>query len=87
MTLIEWLSSPLGQDLVHAIIGLLVAAAAYLSYLAHRRARVNTTLLEEHLDEHALTPTLTESPPGSNPAAQGTRAAAQPEGEDPGGAR
>lgn len=37
MTFFDWLTSPGGQELQHAIIVLLLAVAAYLTYLAHVR--------------------------------------------------
>lgn len=87
MTFFDWLVTPDGMLIVHATTGLLVAIAAYLSYLSRRQLVANSRKLDEHITEHVMTPTLAEPPPGSIPAAQGTRAAAQPEGEDPGGAR
>lgn len=54
MTFFDWLMSPAGQDLQHAVIALLVAGAAYLSYLAHNQAKSNAAQLGDHLEEHAL---------------------------------
>lgn len=52
MTFFDWISSPLGQDAQRAIIALIVALAAYLSYLARQQAAKNAELLDKHINGH-----------------------------------
>lgn len=52
MSLVDYLTSPIGIELTHAIILLLVAVAAYISYRARVYAKQNAQLLNSHLEEH-----------------------------------
>lgn len=62
MTFFDWLASPLGVEFQHALIGLILALAAYLSYLAHRQAKSNEELLNGHLEQHMLNDVLVAQP-------------------------
>lgn len=50
----DWLASPIGVDLVHAVIVLLLAAAGWLTYLTHRGIQNNGDQLVEHLRQHQV---------------------------------
>lgn len=52
MTLFDWLMSPTGQELQHALIVLILAGSAYVTYLAKRQADSNAKLLNGHLEAH-----------------------------------
>lgn len=54
MTFWDWLASPIGIEAQHAVITLLLALAAYLSFLAHRQSKTNQQLLDGHLEQHML---------------------------------
>ena len=49
MTLFDWLATPGGAEFSHAVVLLVVSAAAYLSYLAHRTAGKTQDKLDEHI--------------------------------------
>lgn len=51
-TLAHFLDSPLGSELIHAIIILTLAVAGYLNYLAQRSARRNGQVMNRHLEQH-----------------------------------
>jgi hypothetical protein len=53
-TTIEFLSTPLGIELLHAIILLILAIAGYLTYLTKRSADAASSKLDQHLLEHAV---------------------------------
>ncbi len=53
-----WLASPIGVEAQHAVIGLVLALSAYLSYLAHRQSKANQQLLDGHLEQHMLNDVL-----------------------------
>ena len=61
MTLFDWLASPAGVDLVHAVVIVLIAAAGYLTYLTHRQAAKNEQLLDSHLEQHVMDAAARES--------------------------
>ncbi len=52
MTFWDYLSSPSGDSLEHALILLVLAVAGYFSYLARRDVRENRKMLNSHLEEH-----------------------------------
>lgn len=54
MTVWDWLNSPTGIDLVHALIVLIAAVSAYVSYLAKRETAQSKKLLNSHLEQHVL---------------------------------
>lgn len=47
-----WLATPVGIEFTHAVIGVLIALAAYLSYLSHRAVKQTQQLLDGHLEAH-----------------------------------
>lgn len=54
MTFLDWLASPIGVEAQHAVIALVLAVAAYISYLARRQAKHNEQLLNGHIDQHVV---------------------------------
>lgn len=58
----DWLASPIGIEAQHAVITLVLAVAAYLSFLSHRQSQRNEQLLNGHLQDHTLADAL-QSPP------------------------
>jgi hypothetical protein len=52
VTLFDYLLTPIGMELTHAVIVLIVAAAALMSYAAHRVSSKNQEMLNGHLEEH-----------------------------------
>lgn len=50
-----WLVSPIGVEFSHAVIVLMLAIAAYLSYLAHRTASETGDKIDAHVAKHAET--------------------------------
>ena len=50
--LLAFLLTPIGGRLVDAVIGLLVALTAYLTYKTHEQTKANGELLNDHLKEH-----------------------------------
>lgn len=65
MTIFDYLASPIGIDVQHALIVLVLALAAYLSYLAKRQSSTNTKLLNDHLEEHVMLAS-SKTDPGEN---------------------
>jgi hypothetical protein len=74
MNILDWLATPMGVEAFHAVIALVTALAAYLSYLAHRGSRAANQKLDDHIaDVSSLMyeaptaqdppPTLSEPPP------------------------
>lgn len=57
MTLVDFLATPDGGLLLHALIGLIVALTAYVSYLTRRQTKENHVALRDHMAEHAMTET------------------------------
>lgn len=75
MTFFDWLASPAGLDLVHALIVALLALSGWFTYKAKQRADDNSRLLNGHLVEHvALAAQLEGSPPHPAPAGAETEA-------------
>lgn len=64
MTIFDYLASPIGIDVQHAVIVLILAVAAYISYLAKRQSTANSKLLNAHLTEH-INAALEERPVGT----------------------
>lgn len=54
MGFFDWLSSPHGIEVEHAVIVLLLAVAGYFSALAKRAATQNRELLNSHLEMHIM---------------------------------
>lgn len=52
MTVFDFLESPIGVQLVHAVIVLILAIAAWFSYMAKRQSDQNAKLLNGHLQAH-----------------------------------
>lgn len=77
MNVFDWLASPTGVELQHAIIGLILALTAYLSFLARRQAKSNEQLLNGHLEQHMLNDVLVAQPHAPVPPAE-PPASAQP---------
>lgn len=50
--IVDYLESPAGSELSHAIIGLLIALAAYLTHLAHQRAKSADEKISKHVEQH-----------------------------------
>jgi hypothetical protein len=48
----EFLQTPIGIEVAHAIIGLLVALTLYITYLAHERAKAADLKMDGHLHQH-----------------------------------
>jgi hypothetical protein len=48
----EWLVSPIGVEFSHAVIVLMLALAAYLSFLAHRTASATGDKIDAHVAKH-----------------------------------
>lgn len=61
MTFYDWLVSPSGVELTHAIILLVTAVAAYVSFLAHRQSSQNAEMLNSHLEKHIADATASRS--------------------------
>lgn len=51
---LNWLSTPGGSELLHALTLLITAIAAYVGYRAHETASSNAKMLNHHLDQHIL---------------------------------
>jgi hypothetical protein len=69
MTIWDFLISPTGQEVTHAIVVLVLAVAAYFTYLAHRYAKENTEKLDDHISQHlvdAFTTGSRSEPPEHN---------------------
>jgi hypothetical protein len=63
---IDFLQTPLGSDLVHAVILLVVAAAAWIQFKTHQVASDAKTAIEDHVEAHMSersTPTNTPKDP------------------------
>lgn len=54
MTFWDWLASPDGIRVEHAVIVLVLAISGYLSYLTKRATEKNRQLLNSHLEQHVL---------------------------------
>lgn len=54
MPIIEFLETPAGNELVHAVVLLLVAISGWISYRTHVRAIENQKLLNGHLEQHII---------------------------------
>lgn len=52
MNAFDFLLSPAGIELTHAVILLITATAAYVAYLARRQSKQNSELLNGHIAEH-----------------------------------
>lgn len=52
--LIAFLETPLGQELTHAVILVLVAVAAVLTASAHAQAATSSRAIARHLRDHDL---------------------------------
>ena len=52
MTLFDWLASPVGIDLTHAVIVLILAVASWVTYRTHRVTKANADRLDNHIAEH-----------------------------------
>lgn len=52
MSIVDWLETPLGVELLHAIIALITALAAWLSFQAKRHAEYNARQLNSHVERH-----------------------------------
>ena len=52
MTLFDWLSTPPGLGIVNAFTLLIVAIAAYISYLARSQSAKNEKLIDGHIQQH-----------------------------------
>lgn len=50
----DWLITPAGVQLTHAVIVLLVAVAAYIGALAKRQSSENAKLLNSHIEQHVM---------------------------------
>ena len=61
MTVWEWLTSPIGIELTHAVILVLLALAGFLNYLAHRKANEVQSELSGHLADHSASSNTTTS--------------------------
>jgi hypothetical protein len=59
--LITWLSTPTGIEFTHAVIALLVAIAAYLTYATHQSQKTTRQLLDGHLDDHVAMQSILET--------------------------
>lgn len=59
----DFLVSPTGQELTHAIVVLVLAIAAWFTYLAHRYARDNAEKLDDHISQHVVDSFTTSSRP------------------------
>jgi hypothetical protein len=53
VTIFDFLVTPIGQDLVHAVIALLIALAGALTWLTRRDVHQTHRLLRGHLEEHS----------------------------------
>lgn len=53
MTLFDWLSTPAGLELSHAVTLVLLAVAAWISWRTHQTATANTQKLDNHIAEHS----------------------------------
>jgi hypothetical protein len=54
MNIWEFLVSPTGQEVTHAVVVLILAIAAYFTYLAHQYAKANTEKLDDHISQHVV---------------------------------
>lgn len=54
VTVWDFLATPGGVELEHALITLIVAVAAWFSYMAHRQSSNNAKALNSHLEQHVL---------------------------------
>lgn len=54
MDIWTWLSSPIGTEFQHALIGLILAVTAYVSYRTHEQSKANSAKLDNHIDQHVL---------------------------------
>lgn len=54
MTFFDWLASPGGVQLEHAVVILLLSAAAWFAKMARDQSRDNARLLNGHIEEHAM---------------------------------
>jgi hypothetical protein len=52
--LFEFLESPEGIELTHAVIILLLAIASYITWLTKRRTDENAKQLNSHLEQHIM---------------------------------
>lgn len=70
MGLFDWLITPGGIELEHAIIVLLVAVAGYFARSARQRSSENAKLLNHHLEQHVMdAASAGHSDPGVPPTA------------------
>ena len=51
---LDYLVSPSGQELTHAVVVLLVAVGGYLTYLAHRQTKENSEKIDNHIAQHEV---------------------------------
>lgn len=54
VTIWDFLATPGGVEFEHAVITLIVAVAAWFSYMAHRQSSSNAKALNSHLEQHVL---------------------------------
>jgi len=71
MTLFDWLVTPDGAALVHAITFLLIAIAAWFSYKAHEQGKSNAEKLDQHMRDSAKRWVPTINPEYNDPQPKG----------------
>lgn len=54
MTVFDFLESPIGVQLVHAIIVMLLAVTGWVSYKTKKQSESNAKALDGHLDSHKI---------------------------------
>jgi hypothetical protein len=52
--LIDWLTTPEGIELTHAVIVVLMAIGGYLTWLTRRNVQTNAERLNDHLEQHVI---------------------------------
>lgn len=54
MTVYDFLESPLGVQLVHAVIVLLLAVTGWVSYKTKKQSESNAKALDGHIESHKI---------------------------------
>lgn len=64
MTILDYLSTPIGIELTHAVILLLLAATTWITIQTKRQSQENAKALDGHLESHKI---LTNAEHNHNP--------------------
>lgn len=54
MTIFDWLASPIGVELEHAVIVLILAVSGWITFRTHKQSKENAQLLNGHLEQHMI---------------------------------